>query len=113
MMTGGQPPGDWQAASPPSSRRRSQQILDRPLPHPRRAVEPEDAVPEGEHGRQKPQCRSAVGRVEIGLSRRHPPAAADNPHGGRRRVVFHLDPKPAERLDHHASVVAIERPGQQ
>ena len=92
---------------------RVEQILDGPLAHPRRAVEPKDAVPEGEHGRQKPQRGSAVGHVEIGLACRHSPAAADDADRGRRRIVFHGDAEPAERLDHHAGVFAIERAGQQ
>ena len=65
---------------------RIEQIANRPLAHPRDAVEPERAVPERHQRREKPHRRAAVGTEQVGFDRRNPAGRARRPPAfGRRR----------------------------
>ena len=91
---------------------RVEQIADRPLAHPLDAVEPKRAVAERRKRRQKPNRRAAVGTEQIGLERGN--LAARTVYDQRRAAVarLDLDAQPAEPVDHHPRVFAVERAGE-
>ena len=86
-----------------------QQVGDRALLHPPRAVEADPPAAERGQRGQKADRGAAVAHVEIGLGRRRPARTTVDQDRLCRRVVFHRQPELAQRVDHHAGVVAVER----
>ena len=86
--TGGQPLPVSLTACAPKLIERVEQIADRPLAHPRDAIEPKRAMPERDERREKADRRAAVGAEQLGFQRGNPAARAlRRPASARRRAT--------------------------
>ena len=89
-----------------------EQILDRPLPHSLRAIEPKRSLAQRDERGEKADRRAAVGHGKFYIAIRQPPAAAvdlECPVGG---IDIHRDSKADQRIDHHPRVFALQRSNQ-
>ena len=111
-ITGGQPLSSSLRASAPRRLIASSRSATGRCAHPGDAVEPEGAPADADHRREEPQGRARVADEQLGLLAREVPAAALDDDGRRGRVVLDGQAEPAEAVDHHPGVVAVEGPGQ-
>jgi len=92
--------------------KRLQQVGYGPLPHAIFPIEVERSTPGSREGRQEAEARARIRHMNTGRASRDVAAAAFNCDLARRLIVIHRDSERAQRLDHHLSIFAVERTGE-
>ena len=88
---------------------RVDQVLNRSLAHPRHAVQPIGARPQGDQGGKESDRRAAVADKQIGLRLRQPTGTAgDLQPRVAARSSGQVDPQPPQAVDHHPRVIAVQ-----
>jgi hypothetical protein len=86
-----------------------EQVLNRPLAHPRRAIEAKLALAQRHHRSQETHRRAAVGHVQVAAARGQPARAPLHGNLSFSQIDIQPHAQLAQRRDHNLRVFAIER----